>query len=60
MIEMISEVEALVADEYGVIRLELAVGALKRVGGLYLMMMREEGGEEVVGDVLIVSVLKAE
>ena len=58
MIEMIFEVEALVAGDCGVIRLELVVGALRRVGGLYLMMRRVEGGEEVVGDVLIVSGLE--
>ena len=60
MIEMTFEVEALVAGECGVIRLELVVGALRRVGGLYLMMMREEGGEGVVGGVLIVSVSEQE
>ena len=52
---MIFEVEALVADECGVIRLELVVEALKRVGGLYWLMRRVEGGEEVMGDVLIVN-----
>lgn len=60
MIEMIFEVGALVAGAYGVIRLELVVGALRRVGGLYWMMKRVKGGAEVVGDVLIVSVFKQE
>ena len=57
MIEMIFEVEALVGGGYGVIRLELVVGALRRVGGLNLMMRRVRGGGEVMGDVLVVSVL---
>lgn len=58
MIEMISEVEALVEGGCGVIRSELVGGALKRVGGLNLMMRRVEEGGEVVVDVLIVSVLE--
>jgi hypothetical protein len=57
MIEMTFEVVALVGDGYGVIRSELVVGALKRVDGLYLMMRKVAVGGEVMGDVLVVSVL---
>jgi len=60
MIEMISEVEALVAGACDVIRSEPVVGALRMADGLYLMMRRVKGGAEVVGDVLIVSVFKQE
>ena len=58
MIEMISEVEALVEDGCDGIRSELVVEALRRVGGLNLMMRRVGEGGEAMGDVLIVSVLE--